>query len=743
MVGVRYTQPLVATGGKLPYHWAVAAGQLPTGLQLDATSGMVSGTPIASGNFAPTVAVTDAADQDATKTLPATVIPAAPSAPVAAPLAISSAATLSATLNTPFSATASASGGAAPYSWSIASGTLPAGLQFDASTGAISGTPSAAGSASLTLAVSDSTQATASQALTISVSALGLDAYGGMTALPCPSASSTGHFYAARVGQRWHLCTPAGNAFWMNSVYNVDATDSSINAQGFALNALVAAKYASGVTSNPTLNWALQSVRRLQAWGFNSLAEYAVNWTWPVRTDPDWGTADDTIPVKLPFVVFEGPSHYSLTNSGNLAQQPVKDLIIGVKSSVYSGYRSQTPDIFDPNWSLWFTNSLAQDSSLQAALHGPHSDYLIGINVDDTDYLEGFGAGADFPTVANGVVNKGYSQPHLGWIVLVTAPTQSSNSAVGEQYSDTTVYAKQALASWLAARYGNSIAALDQAWGASYTSFGSSHASGAAWGTGTGLLDEDGGCPAAHGGACWVPSDPYALQGATAAMRQDLDDFLLFYAQHYFATIKAALASAAPGVMYFGPTSIGTWGTPPRRQILQAAGASLDALMVASLPPDCANCTDIQQRLDFVSQYGGDKPWISWEGYQAKADSEMAANASSADELQTQEARGQLYAKRLQQLAAAADSSGVQHLVGLKWWAMYDSRGEGANWGLLTLRDDPYDGVASTAAAGKDQWGYPTGCLPVFGCEPAHYGDFLDSVARANLALIQQLAAGN
>jgi hypothetical protein len=65
---------------------------------------------------------------------------------------------------------------------------------------------------------------------------------------------------------------------------------------------------------------------------------------------------------------------------------------------------------------------------------------------------------------------------------------------------------------------------------------------------------------------------------------------------------------------------------------------------------------------------------------------------------------------------------------------------EHANWGLVTLRDDPYDGVSSTASQGYDAWGYPTGCLANLGCEKASYGDFVDYVTNANLNALRALA---
>jgi hypothetical protein len=79
-------------------------------------------------------------------------------------------------VGTGYSASVTASGGTAPLSWSLSSGTLPRGLNLAASTGAISGTPTAAASGAIGFTVKDSSSpaqsATASLNLTVSAASL-------------------------------------------------------------------------------------------------------------------------------------------------------------------------------------------------------------------------------------------------------------------------------------------------------------------------------------------------------------------------------------------------------------------------------------------------------------------------------------------------------------------------------------------------------------------------------------------
>ena len=63
----------------------------------------------------------------------------------------------------------SVEGGTAPFTWSVSAGTLPPGLTLAPSTGAITGTPTGAGTYNFTLRVVDSTGLTATQAQTITI----------------------------------------------------------------------------------------------------------------------------------------------------------------------------------------------------------------------------------------------------------------------------------------------------------------------------------------------------------------------------------------------------------------------------------------------------------------------------------------------------------------------------------------------------------------------------------------------
>ena len=71
-------------------------------------------------------------------------------------------------VNVAYSQTVTASGGTSPYGYAVV-GTLPTGLSLNHATGAISGTPTAAGNYSFSISATDANNATSSAAYTIAV----------------------------------------------------------------------------------------------------------------------------------------------------------------------------------------------------------------------------------------------------------------------------------------------------------------------------------------------------------------------------------------------------------------------------------------------------------------------------------------------------------------------------------------------------------------------------------------------
>jgi hypothetical protein len=154
IVGASYTGTFTVTGGTSPYTWSVASGQLPPGLSVAATTGIISGTPTSAGNYSFSIKVTDSGSsvQSATTTVSLPVV----AAPVTStPLTINSSPLSSGTVGSTYSTLLQPSGGTAPYTWSF-TGSLPTGLSLAATTGIISGTPSASGTFNFTATVADS-----------------------------------------------------------------------------------------------------------------------------------------------------------------------------------------------------------------------------------------------------------------------------------------------------------------------------------------------------------------------------------------------------------------------------------------------------------------------------------------------------------------------------------------------------------------------------------------------------------
>lgn len=207
--GVVYLATLTATDGVPPYVWSATG--LPSGLVVFGQT--IAGTPLATGAFSVDLLVTGGTT--AMKTLPLQV--AAPP-----PLAITTTSLPSGTVGQLYAPIQIvASGGVAPYQF-VGNG-LPPGLAISAG-GSISGTPTAAGSYSSTITVTDSMNATVQRGYSQDI-------------LPVPVQTFLRECSASVANATFVSCTlpapsAAGNAYgvigaWNGATITATVTDSS------------------------------------------------------------------------------------------------------------------------------------------------------------------------------------------------------------------------------------------------------------------------------------------------------------------------------------------------------------------------------------------------------------------------------------------------------------------------------------------------------------------------------------
>ncbi|MBA3020828.1 MAG: hypothetical protein FP817_06925 [Propionicimonas sp.] len=136
-----YDTSLIGDGGTEPYTWSSTG--LPGGLTLS-PDGHLAGTTTEIGTHEVTLTITDDHAKTATEVVPLTVVAAVAISTLSLPEAIA---------GEDYSTTLAAEGGTSPYTWAATG--LPAGLAVNATTGAITGTPEGATTASVSITVTD------------------------------------------------------------------------------------------------------------------------------------------------------------------------------------------------------------------------------------------------------------------------------------------------------------------------------------------------------------------------------------------------------------------------------------------------------------------------------------------------------------------------------------------------------------------------------------------------------------
>jgi uncharacterized repeat protein (TIGR01451 family) len=158
-LGTPYSQTITASGGATPYSFSIVSGALPPGLTLS-SGGILSGTPTVAGAYSFTVQAFDSNECTGTRSYTLSIgCPAIALSPTTLP---------NGALSTEYNQSITASGGTAPYAFSITSGALPPGLTLSTG-GVLSGIPTAGGSYSFTVRATDANQCTGSRTYTLSI----------------------------------------------------------------------------------------------------------------------------------------------------------------------------------------------------------------------------------------------------------------------------------------------------------------------------------------------------------------------------------------------------------------------------------------------------------------------------------------------------------------------------------------------------------------------------------------------
>ena len=194
-VGQPYSQTNVGSGGTVgSYYYTLQSGSLPAGITVDWYTGLVSGVPTAAGAFSYTIGVNVyGTSYGVAQTVSGTI--AAPAPPLTLALTVPT----KMQVGQPYAQANTARGGTPAYTFTLPNGALPAGTTLDPATGMVSGTPTAVGPFSYTVAVIDSAGAPQSASQTISGSIVpGIPAL-SLASTPSPTLQADQSYWQVNV----------------------------------------------------------------------------------------------------------------------------------------------------------------------------------------------------------------------------------------------------------------------------------------------------------------------------------------------------------------------------------------------------------------------------------------------------------------------------------------------------------------------------------------------------------------
>ena len=155
--GSPYTVTFTQTGGAGTITWSVT-GALPTGITLNSSSGVLSGTPTQTGSFPITITATDSATCTGSRSY--TLVIACQT------ITVNPATIPQGTAGTAYTTTFTQANGIGTITWSV-TGALPTGITLNTSSGVLSGTPTQTGSFPITITATDSNGCAGSRGYTL------------------------------------------------------------------------------------------------------------------------------------------------------------------------------------------------------------------------------------------------------------------------------------------------------------------------------------------------------------------------------------------------------------------------------------------------------------------------------------------------------------------------------------------------------------------------------------------------
>lgn len=275
-VGYAFSQQFTATGGTAPYLWT-SSGAIPSGLIFD-SSGLLSGTPTTQTSYNFNIIATDNSAGAYSRTNNYSVTVAAPDLPPVPTITVTPTTPGTMAVDSAYSRQYSASGGTAPYTYSLVN-VLPPGLSLSPG-GLVNGTPSfSAGGNTYNYGIRATDQGGYSGTRDVSIT---------VTAAPPATTNISPTTSTQYVSYPDTFDTPSGGSvgFQVNCTANyglVNMSASSDSAAGTALLNIDEFSISSGNSRTILMSWSHARASLTNPWRFRASANTGGNFVLTVN----------------------------------------------------------------------------------------------------------------------------------------------------------------------------------------------------------------------------------------------------------------------------------------------------------------------------------------------------------------------------------------------------------------------------------------------------------------------------